>query len=231
MPEHSINAIAKLGSMATLAALRTEAFSLFKSLGYSGFACSSLPFRPDSKSHRFLHAGWPVEWIRIYVGRQYYLVDPVLSYAKSAAHAFTIREVPIPEDRPEALELLAENRRFGITFAMGIPVQTAGAIKGLALLAGNDEKSEQEVLSIAKEAATALFSRLCELQPLPKNLLTSREIEMLQSAAQGMTTSEIARLYKISDRTVNTHFEHATQKLGTSNRLQTVVHAMRQGLI
>jgi two-component system, NarL family, response regulator DegU len=64
------------------------------------------------------------------------------------------------------------------------------------------------------------------LQPL-----TPREVEVLESLAQGKTNPEIARDFVISVGTVKNHVEHLIAKLGVSDRTQAVVRSLELGII
>jgi PAS domain S-box-containing protein len=61
--------------------------------------------------------------------------------------------------------------------------------------------------------------------------LTPREREVLQLAADGRRTQDIAELLILSPRTVKTHFEHAYEKLGVRDRATAVAECLRRGLI
>lgn len=61
--------------------------------------------------------------------------------------------------------------------------------------------------------------------------LTSREYEVLKLLATGQRNREIARALFISNNTLKTHIRHIQQKLGTQDRVQTVAHALRHGII
>jgi two-component system nitrate/nitrite response regulator NarL len=62
-------------------------------------------------------------------------------------------------------------------------------------------------------------------------VLTPREREVLQFAAYGRRTREIAELLNVSAGTVKTHFEHAYEKLGARDRAAAVAECLRRGLI
>ena len=62
-------------------------------------------------------------------------------------------------------------------------------------------------------------------------VLTPREQEVLQFAAYGRRTREIAELLNVSAGTVKTHFEHAYEKLGARDRSAAVAECLRRGLI
>lgn len=61
--------------------------------------------------------------------------------------------------------------------------------------------------------------------------LSSREMEVLQCLAQGMTTAQISSDLFISDNTVKTHVRHILEKLEASNRAEAVSKAMQLGLL
>lgn len=61
--------------------------------------------------------------------------------------------------------------------------------------------------------------------------LSSREMEVLECLAQGMTTAQISAGLFISDNTVKTHVRHILEKLEASNRAEAVSKAVQMGLI
>lgn len=61
--------------------------------------------------------------------------------------------------------------------------------------------------------------------------LSNREMEVLQLLSEGNTNKEIAKALWISEQTVKTHVAHIFDKLGTSDRTETVAHALRNGLV
>ena len=65
----------------------------------------------------------------------------------------------------------------------------------------------------------------------PTQLVTPRELQILELLAQGKTNREIARDFVISTATVKRHVENITAKLEASDRTQAVVRALELGLI
>jgi DNA-binding NarL/FixJ family response regulator len=65
----------------------------------------------------------------------------------------------------------------------------------------------------------------------PQHNISTREIEVLNCLARGMTTIEIASELFISENTVKTHIRHILEKLESSNRAEAVSKAMQLGLI
>jgi two-component system, NarL family, response regulator NreC len=63
------------------------------------------------------------------------------------------------------------------------------------------------------------------------DLLTDREREVLQLAAEGRTNKEVASLLNISLTTVETHRTHILQKLGLHSIPELILYAVRKGII
>ncbi|KJV10502.1 LuxR family transcriptional regulator [Elstera litoralis] len=61
--------------------------------------------------------------------------------------------------------------------------------------------------------------------------LTDREIETLTWVARGKSSSEIAEMLGISERTVNFHVENVMRKLDVVSRVQAAVVAVQSGWI
>ena len=62
-------------------------------------------------------------------------------------------------------------------------------------------------------------------------LLTARELDVLELVAQGLPNKAIAERLGISDQTVKFHVASITGKLGAVNRTDAVRLAVRRGLI
>jgi DNA-binding NarL/FixJ family response regulator len=62
-------------------------------------------------------------------------------------------------------------------------------------------------------------------------VLSERELEVLQLMAKGLSNAEIARELWISQTTVKTHISHILRKLGQRDRTQAIITALQQGLV
>ena len=76
---------------------------------------------------------------------------------------------------------------------------------------------------------TQLVDQERHLVPVP--VLTQQEQRVLNAFAQGCTPAQVATQLGISSQTLRNHLYHVNRKLGTHNRLEAVVHAVRRGLI
>ena len=61
--------------------------------------------------------------------------------------------------------------------------------------------------------------------------LTNREIEVLELMVQGLSNKQIGDALSITGRTVKNHVSNILAKLHLQNRVQAVVHAVREGLV
>jgi NarL family two-component system response regulator LiaR len=69
------------------------------------------------------------------------------------------------------------------------------------------------------------------MEPLsPAEVLTEREVGVLQRAARGWGNQQIADELSISETTVRTHMSNILGKLHLASRTQAVLYALREGL-
>jgi DNA-binding NarL/FixJ family response regulator len=61
--------------------------------------------------------------------------------------------------------------------------------------------------------------------------LTAREVQVLRHVGTGLTAEAVARLLRISDRTVHKHLENAYRKLDRHDRLLAVDRARELGIL
>jgi DNA-binding NarL/FixJ family response regulator len=70
-----------------------------------------------------------------------------------------------------------------------------------------------------------------EASRYPHPVLTPREIEVLQLAAEGDSVTEIAEVLVVSPATIRSHLGSIYGKLGAKSRTAAVATALREGLI
>ena len=76
----------------------------------------------------------------------------------------------------------------------------------------------------------AFLAKRMEEQP-PGIGLTTREKDVLELLAKGMSTQEIACQIQIAEKTVRIHIGHLLEKLGARDRTQALVLALKRGII
>ena len=83
---------------------------------------------------------------------------------------------------------------------------------------------------LSEWAINALTTRVADTSD-PLTVLSPREREVLQLAAEGYGNSEIAEKLFISPRTAETHRSNLLRKLGLQSQTDLVRFAIRRGLI
>ena len=77
----------------------------------------------------------------------------------------------------------------------------------------------------------AQLSRQLPTQATDIEVLSEREVEVLQLMATGAANKEIASSLSISESTVKTHVANIFQKLDVNGRVEAVTQAMQKGII
>ncbi len=65
----------------------------------------------------------------------------------------------------------------------------------------------------------------------PASVLTSRELQVMEMLARGMTSREVAHDLDISIKTVDTHRSHVLKKLGVRNNSELTRFAVKHGYV
>ncbi len=60
-------------------------------------------------------------------------------------------------------------------------------------------------------------------------LLTERELEVINQAADGLSNKEIARALSLGSRTIQTHWRNIFNKLGVGGRTEAIIHCLKNG--
>ncbi|GHF35370.1 hypothetical protein GCM10010218_15760 [Streptomyces mashuensis] len=130
-------------------------------------------------------------------------------------------------------------RDFGITRQLGVPVGGRPGRVRMVLLGRDGEFRDGDVTLAVRlqPLLTAFAGHVHELRRLrgpaapAEHGLTPRELTVLGLMAEGLTAEGIARRLAISRHTVNRHAEKIYRKLGTNNRVSTVLLARQAGLV
>jgi DNA-binding NarL/FixJ family response regulator len=138
-----------------------------------------------------------------------------------AIHAINLRSNP-----PRVLVLTSFDTDEDIYQSVG-----AGAQGYILKDAPQDRLLEAIHLVHAKKRyfPAGIAARLTER--MARSNLTTREHQVLQLVAKGLTNKEIGRVFGISDNTARNHVNSIIEKLEVSDRTEAATIAMRQGLI
>jgi DNA-binding CsgD family transcriptional regulator len=123
-------------------------------------------------------------------------------------------------------------RSLGLRGALAIPAVRTQEVLAVLEFYSRDEilaaPINQTLTAIAYELGEFFARRRGQLAP---PALTPRELEVLQLAAQGRTTAEMAQSMSIGAATAKTHLENIYRKLGVPDRSAAVALALRLGII
>lgn len=205
--------------------------------GFESFIISGLPDRGMDVRPFVLLSGWPDEWYERYTSLGYVHLDPVARQCFSTTLPFDWSGVPYDHEADlPARRVMDEARDFGMSDGFCVPIHMEGGMQGVVSLVGDstqiDDKARLELHMLSLYAHGQL--RFLNSRPSDRSArraITSREGEVLKWVAAGKTASEIADITGLSQRTVNQHCENAQKRLGTNNRVHTVVEAIRYKLI
>ncbi|WP_156460507.1 helix-turn-helix transcriptional regulator [Devosia sp. Root635] len=212
-------------------------YDAIEDYGFERFIISGLPDRGMDVRPFVLLSGWNDEWYERYTSLGYVHLDPVARNCFSTTLPFDWSDAPFDREADlPARRVMEEARDFGMDEGFCVPIHMEGGMQGVVSLVGDtselDDKSRLELHMLALYAHGQLrFLNTRRTDLVPRRAITSREGEVLKWVAAGKTASEIAAIAGLSQRTVNQHCENAQKRLGTNNRVHTVVEAIRHKLI
>jgi len=177
--------------------------------------------------------------------------EPALALEEFESATMTLRVTPhmweLPalawrSRRPEPVADVSKERWFtrrkaaargGLRGAVAFPVLHGGEVLAVVELFGRDRTEpsgpyEQTLMTIGAELGEFLSRHRGQLGG---RRLTARQLAVLQLAADGRTTAQIAAELGLRASTVRTHFDHVYAKLGVAARGQAIAQGVRLGLI
>jgi DNA-binding NarL/FixJ family response regulator len=106
------------------------------------------------------------------------------------------------------------------------PEEIAAAVR---VIAGGDALLAPAVTrSVVEEFAR---HRPTPTKPAALSELTTRETEVLELLARGLSNAEICERLVVSEATTKTHVARILQKLGLRDRIQAVIYAYEAGVV
>ena len=83
--------------------------------------------------------------------------------------------------------------------------------------------------SVAKAIFAQLRTPFGKLSGEKPDVLSDRELQVLQKGAEGLSNKQIATLLSIGPRTVQTHWRNIFDKLGVYSRTEAIVYCLKKG--
>ena len=112
-------------------------------------------------------------------------------------------------------------------------------VSSVILKSSNIQEVKKAILTVlsGKQYFCDHFEALCRKLKntdsgiYPSDALTTREMDVLQAIADGLSTHEIAELLHLSDNTIESHRKRLMLKLNARNAVDLVMKAISKGII
>ncbi len=237
--DHTLAFIRDLDRARNLDDISTRVLRHLEPFGVKFLAATAIPTvgaNPrDQLSHVVLNR-WPAEWLKRYSSRGYVFCDPAFARVKSNPTPFFWNELDTRVlDDPKARRVMDEGSEFGLKEGFTASLITLDGQPVVWSLGGPHLEigpNTRAMLTLVTSYATARAIALGqESQPDKSIVLSPREREALQWAAEGKNDWEIGEVMNISEHGADKHMRSVSAKLGAISRTQAVAEAIRRGLI
>jgi LuxR family transcriptional regulator, quorum-sensing system regulator BjaR1 len=232
--EHTLDFIRDLDRARNLEDISTKVLRYLSQFGIEHMVAATIPTpdlnRRDQLGHLLLNR-WPEEWATRYAARRYVAHDATIQRLMSSPEPFLWNElVPLVRDNPLARRVMDEATEFHLNEGFTLDKQVVlFSVGGRHMEMGPDTQGMLTlVANYAIGRAIMLKQETASNKPI---MLSVREREALQWAAEGKADWEIGAVMKISEHGADKHMRAARVKLGAINRTQAVAEAIRRGLI
>jgi DNA-binding CsgD family transcriptional regulator len=181
---------------------------------------------------------YPREWMRRYFAKQYFLIDPVLQFGKTASKYFDWNE--LDRTNPAIREFFLDADRYKVgANGLSIPVRNRKNSYAILSFSSDMSRSDWEIfktLNMDKlHHASALIDSAAMtglgFEDVPDVKLSPREEQCLMWAARGKTYEEIGDLTNLSFYSVRSHLDLARSKLHGANLTHAVAIALALGVL
>ena len=248
--EDTLNAIHASDDMNALQAVANRKFA---ELGYAAFSYTDIRRLPLSgEPVPFYRSTARRDFLDTYIAEDFLGYDPVVQRAATTNAPFTWADSPEYHSwkksrrgaKNRARYVMEVANEFGYTQGYVLPshaVDTQGRpASALVTLYWSDRPENLDPVksmpSWLRLVVSSMHEKMLELRGIAADneappLLTDRERECMVWACRGKTRNETAEILKISDRTVEFHFQNAMRKLRVHNKFHAIAIAIHMGLI
>lgn len=228
----AVDLAADLGDSYSADAVHARFQQFVEEFGFSSVLCFKVPDPGEDLAPCIHMTTRPQAWLDRYLEQDYVRVDPLVRQVFHSTAPYLWSEI-LARQASEAVgrRIHAERKEFGMRDGFNVPIYDSRGYAGLVSLAGDvpTTAEQRSTLTLASVFAHNRLATLIRERILPDDVLTTREIECLNWAAEGKSDWEIGQILHISSKTVNYHIENVKRKFGVPTRVQAIVSAFRYG--
>ena len=216
-----------------------------RQLGFDTFTygCGTAP-TPMQESRSYVWTNLPLAWVRRYDQNSYVEIDPRVTEAITHTTPMLWDRFAFPNTK-RLRTFFDDAAKFGVCSGVAVGLRDpqralAGFYLGSARPTIDDAERARfydvqgDILLLAHFIHALLTMNVMERGlPAPSMgaALSPREQECLQLTAKGLSSSQIATMLGIGERTVHFHISNVLSKLGVANRHEAIARAVAAGLI
>jgi DNA-binding CsgD family transcriptional regulator len=222
--------------------LHASTKKLVHQLGYEHFIYAVRVNASLAHPYQFVFSGYPNDWLTHYIESRYQDIDPAFIHCIKERRVTPIVWSEQTFAGPAAARMFGEAGEHGLRAGVTFSIQGGhGEAAAFSLATQTDEKKARNDIRNTFAQAQLLACYLHEAihrtvltkQAIVLNqpVLTEREKECLEWAAEGKTTWEIANIIQVAERTVVFHVQNAARKMGVTTRQHAVARAVSMGIV
>ena len=231
-------------SASSLTLLKRILSQYLQQYGINSFAFTYYSYYPKSihkLKYHFSSAEYEL-WHQHYIDQGYEDTDTTLDDVyQSVLPIFWDVKAQLKTARSQREKKMREDSlKYGVEKGLSIPIH--GPEEDFAiilLLQMRGENWLEKSMHVKHELLSAAYLYYQYLQPFflkdtaehPIYQLSERETQCLMLLAKQFSLQAMAKELKLTERTVNYHIQRLNKKLGTKNKYQTVIKAIKKGLL
>lgn len=191
---------------------------------------------PITRPRTNYFTNYPPEWQERYTAQDYIQVDPTVAHGMRSSLPIVWSDSFFAQ----APQLWTEAQSYGIRHGWAQARHDPDGVYSMLILARSEgpitpeelDKKAPRIQWLVHASHASMKAQLDKTELKQDEIrLSEREIDVLRWTADGKTSSEIADILYISERTVNFHVNNVIAKLGACNKTNATVRAAMLGLL
>jgi len=172
---------------------------------------------------------WPKSWSTHYFENNLVAHDPCASLCLRTNQLFSWRSVALQSLSDNENAVMKSAEAFGLKDGFCLPLHGASGQVGVISLAGKQIERWSSLRPLIEAAGFCAYQKILRLrEESVQPLLTKRQAEICNWIASGKTAADTATILGITEATVERHLRDTRERLGTVNRVHTIVAAIKR---